>query len=128
MVIYPHEMFCYSHKSLPLPATTPHRIKSYSFSFDTEKYMYLGTVHLSVGGLMQKKNIAKKFQVTPPPLPQGRPLKFPGPHFWTWILWVKLIENHINSIFPGKFVVIFLKASPSTGVKSCKGPFLAPGP
>ena len=31
----------------------------------------------------------------------------PPPHFWKWTLWVNLIENHINSIFPRNLSSLF---------------------
>ena len=66
---------------------------------------------------MQKKNCCRNFF--------GDPLqtskKFQGPPFLPWKLWVNPIQKHVNSIFTGKFVVMFFKV-PLTRVKYFKGP------
>ena len=47
----------------------------------------------------------------------------------TWKLWVNPIEKHVNSIYTGKFVVIFFKAPPPhTKVKNFKDPLFVSAP
>ena len=77
------------------------------------------------GAWCKKKNYRENFSAAPPPL---RPQKISGPPpLLPWKLRVNPIEKHVNSIFTGKFVVIFFKA-PLTRVKSIRGPIFASGP
>ena len=61
----------------------------------------------------------------------GAPLqtakKFQGPPFLPWKLRVNPIEKHVNSIFNGKSVVIFL-GPPLQGSKILRAPLFASGP
>ena len=74
------------------------------------------------------RNLAK-IQMSPkhfrPPLQTSK--NFSAPPFLPWKLWVNPIEKHVNSIFTGKFVVIFLGA-PLIRVKNSKGQLFASGP
>ena len=73
-----------------------------------------------IGGLMQNKIIVKNFQG---PFIQTSKISRPA----LWKLWINPIENHINSIFPGKIAVIIFKANVRR-VKTFKGTLLASPP
>ena len=77
------------------------------------------------GGAWCKKYLSRKF-FRPPPSDRKKKKHFRAP-FLPWKLRVNPIENHVNSIFNGKSVVIFFRA-PLTRVKNCKGPLFASGP
>ena len=76
-------------------------------------------------GAWCKKKLSQNF---PPPsdLKNFSPPPPPPPVFWPWKLRVNPIEKRVNSIFTGKFMVIFFKA-PHKGQKF-KGPLFASGP
>ena len=87
----------------------------YKFISFVHKYQYRDHSQTPVRGHDAKAFYHENF-LGPP----FKPHKFQGP-FLPWKLWVNPIEKHVNSIFTGKFVIIF-QALPLQEFKHFEGP------
>ena len=100
----------------------PVNFSLFFISFYTFQRAISGKLRTRKGGLMQKKNYREIFWAPP-----SDRKKKSGPPFLPWKLRVNPIEKHVNSIFDGKYVVIF-SGPPFQESKMLRAPFLHQGP